>query len=505
MRTLLVETFAVFAAVLLIYLICAAGYSDTTDVEPSLDTARVLLERGTFKIFPGPPNTFFARQWKERGPDTYLYARSPSKGWYSKMGLSLPVLYVPAVWGGNFLSRWTHAPELTIRFLVSLMNAFFLSLTAALVYFFFRIKKYAKTPAALVAFSLAFATQLLPYSKMCHREPLQALTITATYVFLAISEECAFTGLWLTLAGISASLAILTKQVALVPLLPTFLWFLSDQRLKTLGLRVTGFLIPIVGSLFLWALFDHYAFGSAFQSGYSPAVMAGHAKIWSTPFWAGMREQWVSWDYGFFFYNPILILCPIGVAAKLVSRRLTRFDLMILAAALLQSCLYARWVSPSGIEALGPRYLVVILPLLVLSLDGFSLPCAKQTFFYWATASLLFFSLLTQLAHTSVKAQQYWTLRSRAGVPLSVPHWLANLKMAWHKGLGKSEIYSTRDYGASENRSISLNNVKTLVGFNYWWLHLYQWRAAQKTLQPSPPNSESVSKMDQRGHRNRQG
>jgi hypothetical protein len=427
------------------YIICAAGYLDTIDVLPSLDTARSLLDNHTFETHP-------------REPEWWLYKITKGGKFYSKMGLTMPLLYMPGVLLGRFLSKTTGTQEeMATGFVISLVNTGLTAATISLLYLFLSFEGTANALAISLVF--AFGTFLFPYMKTCHREPFEALCLTAVFVlpFIALKKGCWGKTLFF-LGGCFFGAAILTKVVLLIPLMPAAYWVFRTKK------HFWCFTVPVVLSLIVWFTFSKVVYGGFLDTGYNPHNVFGH-NAWRTELWVGVYEQ-VS---GFFIYNPILIVPVFAFVVRV--RRLELIDWMAMATCLLQVFLHAKWFSPLGGEALGPRYLVAITPLFAIILrrsDFLKLPKFQLAL----CSAFLFISILTQTVNVCVKSQEYWTLRSRVAdtSQIGMPHWEANVVFLRHKLFGQGEVYVLSEFGGDSRIRISLDDVRSEVGFNFWWI-----------------------------------
>ncbi len=192
----------------------------------------------------------------------------------------------------------------------------------------------------------------------------------------------------------------------------------------------------------------------------------------------GIWEQLFSIKSGYFFFNPIVILGMPLVIWMIHKRLFSFFDGCVVSSFIIQVLFYAKWEYPLGGPGIGPRYLVVTTPLLFLLIRPATWRFFRITPIKYLSLALVFVSLFIQIANVSVKPQTYWTLQARALEELSTPHWLANVKFFEHKITRGNELYKIAEFGAKNSRSISLADAPTLVGFNYWWLHV--WRQSHR-------------------------
>ncbi len=456
-----------FFTVLGIYLVCAAGYIDTVDADASLDTARAILDRGSFQF---QPKRF----------DSLIHAPTKDRAWVSKLGLATPILYLPTI----FLARGLVSSlpgarpedeEKFTHFFVSLVNAFVTAATVALIPVYFSAVGESSRMGAAMAWICAFATPLFPYAKSCQREPLQGLCLTGLITFSVCLPHtdspfaCAF------LAGVFAGIGLLSKVPLSVPLAPLLVYahYLCLGRDPWLAVALDA---PILIALAAWLIFARCVFGGYLRTGYSSNSTRWNGSAWSTPFWRGLGKQLWRLDSGLLWFCPLSLVSVWALAAKLSCGAVSGRDAAICVSVGASMALYARWWCPTGDVCLGPRFAVPLLPLLTFLCAGIPAGMWSPTVIAGVRA-LMVISLGLQLVHTAVKPQQYWTMRTLSLGKLGTAHWLANLKILAHKLSGKPEKYLAADFGGNKYEAIDLRPYRSLHGLNFWWCH---WLRATK-------------------------
>jgi len=453
------RAFECFSLMALIYVIAGAGYIDTVDADPSIETAKALFFNQKLLTFPMNAHTDF-------------YFRKREGGWYSKLGLSTPVLYLPVVALANVASHFTGlSGKSTTDFLISFFNAFVTALIITLLYLCLA-RFCPESTARLVAFIFGVGTSLFPYSKSAQREPLQALSLLGVFIFATNASSLPSPNVAFALAGVFVGLGVLTKLGLVIPLIPAVV-YASVLAFNQGWSVVISFFIPVLMALSAWLLFAKRAYGGYSQTGYNPTVTRMDCCVWKTKFLDGIAQQWLSLKTGFFFYNPALLIVGYVVASKLQLNQISPLDLYILATVILRTCVYAKWKDPTGDQALGPRYLVAIIPLFGLLFINFPIYNLFNSKLVSVVVSfLVLWSILNQMICVFIKPQQYWTMKVRSQDRLSMPHWMANIRIFAHKTFHQNEVYQSRDFGGSQNLPIDLGDVRSCVGFNFWWLHL---------------------------------
>lgn len=435
----------------------AMGYVDSYDAWPSIETAIAAIERGTLEL-PKDPSHYMVLAAGKRG------------GSFTKLGLMMPALYVPAVVLGKSLCPSSAQTRQCIDFFVSWINPIAGATTIAVLFLFF---VWVGNPRPwTVALAAGLGTMWLAYSKTSLREPVQALCLTAAYVLSMPSFSAKRDWLWLA-AGAFLAAGVLVKQAFVVPALPCFLlWAHQAFQAPRPWRRLAWLFSPLLGALLVWAAYSMWAWGDPFLTGYSRAVTEFRGTIWRTPFWQGMGEQLFSLRKGLFVYNPLLLLFPYWVWRRTRSSPMAALDWAVVASFLAQAALYACWYRPTGDEALGPRYLLVVIPALFLLVGKEPLGLSARRPFAAAVALALVAGVAFQIVQASVKMQQYYTIEQRAGHPLPKPHWQSNLALFVHKVTGKPERYSLSLFGGRSEEIVDVSDVRSLTGLNYWWWHL---------------------------------
>jgi len=441
---------------------CASGHNDSIDAGASIDTARALFERGSPRL-----NTVGAY-------DLHILARGKG-GYYSKLGLTHPVLYLPAVAAGKLVALWRGQELRWIEFFASLTNPFFHALLVALLFSFFKTEGTSTTLALLLSLGTGYATLLFPYAKTLHREVLQALFFTALFVLISNSNNLNARRLFW--CGVLIGATLLIKIGLIVPLLPVLLFLGLQMKPRPLRPLLTV-LLPIVVSIVALLVFWKFNAAGPNFSGYGPQVFSpSDARAWSTPFWQGIYTQILSPEDGLLWYSPLVIAALVVSGLKAWQKRWSVRDSCVLACIVLHIALHAKWFDAAGKGPLGPRYVVTILPLFALLCSN--LPTLRhKTGRVFAAASLtllLVWSLSLQFIFVCIKPQMYNAI-IYAGRPVPKegyePQWIAEFRIFAHKLHAKPEIYSTSLFNpATPAKEVDFRTNRSYHGFNFWWLH----------------------------------
>ena len=249
-------------------------------------------------------------------------------------------------------------------------NAFITALGVVLVYRLTRRFGYAVNVALAVALTYAFATMAWPYAKYDFAEPLVTTELLAMVWLLRVAHD---TGLrrYAVAAGGVALFAIATKYVtafalpiALVGVVatakPGATWREAWRQAR--GTAVAFALPPVVALpvalLGAAMLFD-------IRLLYERDLIGGIQRGWlELPFALGIHGLLTSPGKGLLWYNPVLLVA-VPAAGWFVRRHGWR-ALVYVAIPVAYVLLYSKKQVWYGGNAWGPRYLVPILPFLIV-------------------------------------------------------------------------------------------------------------------------------------------
>jgi hypothetical protein len=281
---------------------------------------------------------------------------------YAKAGLGLPIAELPFVATGVLMSKLAGLPEAqALAALLSLLNPLVSACAAIVVYRLCQTVGCSPLTALLATMAYAFGTLAWVYAGVDGTEPLQALCLVLSLLLLIRyrSERHA----WL-LSGSSVALAyaIVTKPANGV-LVPAFGWYaLSAVRARRLSWTETvpvlmRFAAPLAVCFLFLAWLNWFRFGSVLETGYEPHAFMNH-------FVDGICGLIFSFNKGLVFYAPPLVLAPVGLW---IMRRSQRGEAVLIAgASLTYVCLFAKFYNWGGGWSWGPRYLMPIVPLLMV-------------------------------------------------------------------------------------------------------------------------------------------
>jgi len=288
-----------------------------------------------------------------------MYGMEASKHGILPSILAVP-LYIAGKWLGTLL--FPGLDQYIILFFVFSLNAFVSSLVLVVFYSFSRYLGYPRKSAFYTTVILGTGTILFPYAKAFFSHPLFSLCLLLSlFEFIKYSREkkkkhLFYSSLWF-------GLLLLTRIDGIV-LLVVFLFGLvitgfedSERSLFRFAKRSVLFFAPILGFVCLHFVIEHLKFGSFSGVGYGNEAFSTHLAF-------GLYGLLFSSGRGFFIYSPPVILGFLFARRFRKKHSLTAS--MIVFMVLLRLFLFARWCQWHGGLSWGPRYLVHLVPLVML-------------------------------------------------------------------------------------------------------------------------------------------
>lgn len=396
---------------LALYVLTNGGHAYSTDEESMFFVTAAMARRGGFDI---PPQTDAPVSLPMQGVDGKLY--SPY-GLLPSIG-ALPLYHVGAVLAFFFPLSYT---GFFLRFvMVLLLSPLYTALTVMLLYQAVIMLGYSQRSAILTACCYGLGTMAWVYSKTFFSEPLGTLLLVVAFVALlkyARTPRLDF----VAASGLAVGFGVATKVAEFinVPLLFLYLVWLLYAKRDTLDRRAwiqaivvwgvsAGAIVAGVG------LYNFVRFGNPLQTGYGNGFA-----LFSFPLWQGLYGLLASPGKSLFLYSPIVILALPAFWLLMRQRRMAAvWCLGIIGLHLVTYGVYGVW---HGDSAWGPRFMLFILPFMVLPLAALWewLGIAAHAWWRVPVAVLGAVSVLVQVAGGLVNFDTYLT----GGVPAELRYY----------------------------------------------------------------------------------
>jgi hypothetical protein len=489
-----------------VYVLTSAGKFHIVDEVSLFAVTESLATRGQVDT-----NAIAWTQWVN-SPGEVLGAFGPDGEVYSKKGPAPAVLAVPWYW----LLRTVAGFNVDIGLVQGtlLWNGLLTALTAALLWLTTVRLGYDDRTGIVTALLFGLGTIAWPYANHFFGEPLSALSLlTAFYGILAYRDNGRVGWMWL--AGVGAALAIGTvvAHTTLLFVLGMY-WVMGVLTgapanevkggrafLRHLSAGV-GFLTPILLVGLLLLAYNFLRFGSLFDTGYHFDRGEGFTASAIDGAWGLLLSPY----RGVLWHTPLFLVALLFFPAFL--RRHPTEATVIVALSFLLIGLYSRWWMWWGGFAWGPRFLVPLTPLWILTLAPTVAQLTKRLgdeadmqtpwrdrllqlgWQGWLLAGITLLSLVVQLLAVSVNYVNYeiklrslfltdWADPLRYGPPAQrLTDWRSSpvfgqLQLLWENFRGNTDLAWLRADGVT-NRLTLFVGLAALVTLGLLLANLYR-------------------------------
>lgn len=315
--------------------------------------------------------------------DTFGAVVGSGGRWYSKYGIAQSLAEIPFAIFGKIVTHFS-GREL-MAWGISWTNVFVTALGCLLFYLLARSLGAGERRAIALTLLYGICTLAWPYAKTDFNEPLQTTALLAAAY--ALRRTRGVRSRWLLLGGAALAIAVLTKAVLLVVAAPIFAIYAALALLDAGGhpfaalparLRDrTWWLALLRQQILLWApiavagvitlLLNVARFGSPLDFGYGRTP---DDKPFSGSILVGLYGLILSPNASLLFYATPVVLGIFGL--RRFARRLPAETVLIGLLATSMLIFYGGYLYWPGLSAFGPRYLVPLVPFLLLpAIDAF--------------------------------------------------------------------------------------------------------------------------------------
>jgi len=243
---------------------------------------------------------------------------------------------------------------------------------AVAAYFVFKLGSmyFTQKTSVFVAFAYAFSTISWPFATYFFESDVSAM-LDLVAVFLALRmarrKSLSLTEAVPCGAALGAAFTVDYINFVFVPIISFFLLYTFRGKLAGLAKGLAGLLATSAVGAVLLALYDQTAFGNPLLT--SEQVYDQTSSVFqsfSYPLLSGLYLDLFSPIRGVFLYCPMLVLGLVG-CYYFWQRREVRTECVLLIACFLAILLpYSMWYNAEGGEGFGQRFLIPVIPFLLL-------------------------------------------------------------------------------------------------------------------------------------------
>jgi len=455
-----------FVAALLLYVATSGGSLGSSDAVVTFEVTRSLVERTSVAL----PENLLGHE-ANRGVDGR---------YYSQFGIGQSIYNVPFYLAGRAMQDLSGMqmgkPDSLTKAAVALGSTVAAAGTVATVFLLAWLITGRARPSLVAAFACGAASLLWPYARLGFNAPLTAWILTA-------AGACLYAGIerdrphLLAIAGGLVGAGCLTRHEFVLVAIPFVVWMVLARRetrveqRRLVARRLLVFLPGVSVGLALWMTYNMARFGDAWIVGYAPRYgLGGHYGLLLSP------------AESVFLYSPTIILGVIGVMA--LARRDVRTAWLLAAPAIVLFLFYGTLTDWAGGRSYGPRYLVPVLPLLMVPIAPLFADASRRG--RRAMVGVIVLSAIVQLPGVLVdygRVSQSWAQTAS-------PHDLENRRYRWaasplvldtNAAIGALRQTVAHQSGrqvppelelvaAADRRDFS---QQFAFSVDFWWLHLF--------------------------------
>jgi hypothetical protein len=439
----------------IVYAVTAGGSLATADAVAMLEQAKSIVDRGALDI----PAEWSLDEW--RGADGR---------YYSPFGIGQAVYDVPWLLAGRTIAkvggRHLGDADAMSKALVAFGNSFVAAATVGFTFLLAWTISLNRRASAVAAFALAFGTLLWPYSKYGFNAPLVALGLTIG-VFGFVRGAATRSTSALLLGAVGFSIALLTRHEMILASALGILWLADEARhARVEWKRFTIGAATIGAALVGWASLNYVRFGNPLRTGHRPGFsFAGVAGFTISP------------------WGSLLLYSPITIAGLVIAWRHRRqpWSRLAFGIVVVLSVFYASLDDWLGTRSYGPRYLVPLLPLMIVPLARWRL-CDHSRAVTLAVAMVLAVSVVVQLPPVLVEISHARIASGKPSRPEHVLEWASSpLIVTTRRAI--AAVPENIAYLSGETPPSTLRATEPSLGervafsLDFWWLYLVYLRA----------------------------
>jgi len=379
------EKVLIFLFILLLYLITCSGHIGGDGFLTFLTIRNIILE--------GTPNLieldreFNVQEFKQNFDNVYTEIQEKKNEgfteYYSLYGLAPVIVEIPFFIVGYIIGKIFNIinPDYVAIFFVSLTNCFIIALSCLYVYLFSLSFSQVKKTSFLIAIIYGFGTMVYPYAlKSNYYEPLLGFALLGA-CYHSFKYKQYRQNKDLLIAGIYCGLTLLTKFYSCFLLVFIVVYILMIvKKHKGFSKDIFYFIIPCIGFLTIFFIYNYYRFGSIFETGYTTEstvnlLKDSRFKVFDFSIVNTIGRIFgllISPGKGVLLYAPILFLSIKSF--KVFFKRFRIEALLFMTLFMVFFLFFSILTIWYGDWSWGPRYLFPVLSFLIIPVSLFQLP-----------------------------------------------------------------------------------------------------------------------------------
>ena len=286
--------------------------------------------------------------------------------YYAPYGIGHAVYSIPFYLAGRAVESWGRvrvAKNEALRKAGFVIGSAFAAALVVWVTFLFAWRLTSSVDAAVkTALTLGFATILWPYAKFGFSAPLATLcTTVGTYgVWVGMRSNRSS---MLLAGGAGLGAAMLVRHELILLCMPVAWWIAADSRWDWRATMRRGLIAatPVLVAIVITLIYNDIRFGNPIDTGYLRDVTAERGS-----FPVGFFGLLFSPGGSLFLYSPVLLAGCMALVA--LAKRDRRTAGLFLGHVLVVLCFYASFAHWDADRSYGPRYLLPVIPFLILPL-----------------------------------------------------------------------------------------------------------------------------------------
>lgn len=289
-----------------------------------------------------------------------------------------------------------------------IVNAAFTALTAVFILQICRLTGIRQAPSFTAAFAYGAGTLAWFYgSKVPHEHAIAVLTLVAALYYL-MRYQMGHGRKRLIECVVCLGFGFITRHDVIIGAVPLIYYLFSERdvnRDNKFPIKKALLISALVFLPFLYFTFhyNYYRFGNIFETGRAAQIQEKHWALEFVP--RGLIGALLSPGRSIFIFSPMLLLFPFSLKAffKKAGGRLFAVFVSTIIIYLLFYSLHHSW---DGEWCFGPRYHLVLLPFMTVSIAAFLESVRHKRI--WIKAAVVCIIVLGILSHASFSASNWW-------------------------------------------------------------------------------------------------